>query len=295
MAKSRNARLTADEVLSMLLTFLAEIFGLTGYVVLPQKCGLLDGTWTIAVRPKIVATECSRCGSMSVKMHTPYERDIMHVPVGSKRTKLRISIPRTYCKDCKSTSTPDLPQILPNHSLTVDLREYMLDLYQSRQLFAEIALQSGVSERTTARVIKERIAEIDEMRSKALVLPATIGIDDIRIHRGDDGIWTNIVNLATGETIDILPGTSAALVQLFLGSLRDVGATTGYCSDGASQYIAVGKDNFPTATRTLNPFHIVKYLFEGFDAVRSAASQKVEGQEPSQAMLTDGAINQWED
>jgi transposase len=274
---------------------MAEIFGLTDYVVLPQKCGLLDGTWTIAVMPKTVVTECSRCGSTSLKKHTPYVRNIMHVPVGSKRTQLRILIPRAYCKDCKSTSSPELPQILPNRSLTVDLREYMLALYQSRQIFAQIALQSGVSERTTARVVKQRIEEIDDMRSRALVLPASIGIDDIRIHRGEDGIWTHVVNLKTGETIDILPGTSSALVQLFLGSLRDVGATTGYCSDGADQYIAAGKNNFPAATRTLNPFHIVKYLFEGFDAVRSAAGQKAKDPAHSEADPADGTIDQLED
>ncbi len=292
MAQGRNQKLTADESLGFLLPLLAGIFGLTGYSVVPQKCGLLDGIWTIAVTPKSAATECRECGSRNVKKHASYERDIVHVPVGLQRTQLKILIPRIYCNYCKSTSIPDLPDILPNHNVTAQLREYMLDRYQSRLVFAEIAFESGVSERTAARVIKERIDEIDDMRSKSLVLPATIGIDDIRIHRGDDGIWTHVVDLAKGETIDVLPGTSAALVQSFFGGLKDVGATTGYCSDGAAQYIASGKDNFPLATRTLNRFHLVKYLFEGLDAVRSAAAQGADGPEPPETTLPDGAINQ---
>jgi transposase len=81
-------------------------------------------------------------------------------------------------------------------------------------------------------------------------------VDDIRMFRGADGIWRHIVDVEAAETIDLLPGESGALVQFFLGGLKDVSDVSSYSSDGAEQYIAVGGANFPEAVRTLNPFHI---------------------------------------
>jgi transposase len=116
-------------------------------------------------------------------------------------------------------------------------------------------------------------------------LAPQVGVDDIRFYRGGDGIWTHIVDLHTGETIDLLPGTSGALLQFFLGGLRDTSALTSYCSDGAIQYIQIGRHNFPYATRTLNRFHVVRYLLEGLDAVRADVRMKSGDSEPIQILL----------
>ncbi len=157
---------------------------------------------------------------------------------------------------------------MPGHRVTVDLVNFLVDRYQSRQTYAQIAFDCGLSERVVATLVKQVIRKIDANRTERLVLPPTLGIDDIRIWRGEDGILTHLVDSDSGQTIDLVRGTRAEDVQFWLGGATDVSAVTHYSSDGAAQYIAVGRRNFPGTTRTLNLYHVVSYLLHGLDNVR---------------------------
>jgi transposase len=171
--------------------------------------------------------------------------------------------------------------------ISIEFHQFLLDRYQSRQTYAQIAFDSGSSERSVARIIKEKVKRVDEARNDALFLPSAVGVDDVRMFPGSDGIWTHIVDVEAAETIDLLPGESGKHVQMFLGGLKDVSDVSSYSSDGADQYIAVGRVNFPEAVRTLNPFHVVKYLFEGLDSVRSEVSSRLNSKQPTQGCLID--------
>jgi transposase len=267
--------------------FISDLLGLSGYLLIENKCGQQNDVWVIAVTPRYICLVCERCASNDVSLHGTFQHDVVHVPLGTKRTQLRIFVPRIFCHHCRHTTSPPLLRIVAHRQISVDLRQFFLDRYQSRQTYAQIAFDSGSTERSVARIIKEEVKRVDQARNDALSLAGAIGVDDIRMFPGEDGIWTHIVDVEAAETIDLLPGESGELVQFFLGSLKDVGAVSSYSSDGAAQYISVGKANFPEAVRTLNPFHVIKYLFEGLDGVRSEALSRLDSRQPTQGCLID--------
>ncbi|MDG7000767.1 MAG: transposase [Nitrososphaerota archaeon] len=268
--------------------FLLELLGLTEFLVVAEECCIEDGVWTIGVTPRFVCLKCHKCASHNVKLlSATYPCNITHVPIGARRTQLRVLVPRIYCRACKRTSSPDVPHTLRHHRVSVDLIDFMLDRFQSRQTYAQIALDTGTSEKSVARVIKEAIQEIDQARTEALVLPAKIGVDDVRFWRGEDGILTHIVDADAGQTLDLIQGTSDEAVQFWFGSAKDVNAVTHYSSDGAYQYIAVGRRNFPTAIRTLNQYHAVGYMLEGLDSIRTAILGDLDAEKFSKQEHTD--------
>lgn len=268
--------------------FVGELLGLTDFLTVEEECRIEDDVWTICVTPRYVSLQCHKCPSLDVTLlRATYPCDITHIPVGAKKTQLRVLVPRIYCRACKKTSSPDIPHTLRHHRVSLDLIDFMLDRFQSRQTYAQIALDAGTSEKSVARVIKELIQEIDDARKEAIVLPATVGIDDIRIWRGEDGILTHFVDSDAAQTIDLIQGTKGEKVQFWLGGVRDVSAVARYSSDGASQYVSAGRRNFQTATRTLNLYHVIGYLFKGLDAVRREVFGDEDGQQSSAEDLTD--------
>jgi transposase len=174
-----------------------------------------------------------------------------------------------------------------HHRASDDLVEFMVDRFQSRQTYAQIAFDCGSTEKTTARILKEVIQQIDDARKAALVLPPELGVDDIRFWRGDDGILTHFVDCDAAQTIDLVQGTRGEKVQFWLGELKDVSAVARYSSDGAVQYISAGRRNFQTATRTLNLYHVIGYLFKGLDAVR----REVFGDEDSERAIEEDLMD----
>lgn len=257
--------------------FLVQLLGLDGYELLPHRCHIRSGRWVIGLTPTAIVSRCSnpQCRSEALIRHTAYERKVAHIPVGIRRTQLLIVVPRWRCKICGKTSAPPLPHISLRHRVTDDLVAFLLDCYQSRLSFVQIAFEAGTSENTAARAIKRSIKAIEAERRK--VLPRDIGLDEIRIHRAEDGLWAHLTDLRTGRTIGILPGTSTEHVQHFLGEQDDVSAVEGYSADGAAQFMNVGRENFPHAIGTLDRFHVVKSLLRSLNSVRLAEARRLRG------------------
>lgn len=271
--------------------FVSRLLGLDSYILLPEQCRIEAEKWVIAIMPTAKVEKCLRpeCGSMRLKPHTPYTHRVVHVPVGAKRTVLEIVVPRWLCKVCKLPSSAPQPGVADECNATEDSIAFWLDQYQSRLPFVQIAFATGTNENTVGRVIRKRIDAIDKVRRN--VLPESIVVDEIRVHRGADGLWTHFTNPATGDTIDLLAGTSAETLQHFLGRQDDVSALTRYCTDGAPGFIDAMRRNFPEAEGALDRFHVIQHLTDALTKLRGLAAKEGD----AKALCTDGPVTEPED
>jgi len=254
--------------IASIVPFLTQLLGLTGYCLVPEL-----REWIIAVMPRVRLAACPRCGSSKLKLNGVITRTVRHVPVGSKHTRLKIIMPRMLCmaEKCGKSSTPSLPGVSSGGSITNDLAAVFLGLYASRQTFAEIALHTGASPSTVARWIQRLITALDAARPK--ILPPTIGIDEICMHDGADGLWTVMTDLETGDTIDVLPATNQDELEKFIRRQDDISQVTGISSDGAQHFIDFARKNFPHAVRTRDRFHIITDLLEALQRTRREAEK----------------------
>src|ERR1035441_2869584 len=112
-----------------LCEFLAELLGLSGCLLVENKCCQQNGVWVIAVTPRHVCLVCRLCASYEVNLHGTFKLDVDHAPFGIKRTLLRILVPRVFCHRCLTSTSVTPHQVVPHRRISFDHLRFLLDRY----------------------------------------------------------------------------------------------------------------------------------------------------------------------
>lgn len=217
---------------------------------------------------KFKACHCPVCLQPQTKINQQYERTLRDLPISGRQVTLHLMTYQFECPRCNRFFYEQFNFVEPNGQLT---RRYE-DFIYKRCIGVElqyVVVQEDVCWKTVNRIFKKKAAGesrhlFDEVRA--------LGIDEIALKKGHADYACVLVNLETGQVIDVLADRSKDyLIKYF----QDLGEA--FCkrieifsSDLWKGYISTGEQMFPHATIVLDRFHYFSHIEKAVDAARKS-------------------------
>lgn len=202
---------------------------------------------------------CPYCGHESSRVHSRYERHLRDLPAFGKEVHIRFHARKFFCDnpDCRRKTFAEQPgsEVFRYRRRTrrCEVAVYRHGLSQSSVQASEVlgGIGIAVSKSTVLRDLRRmRIPGRSDVRR--------IGVDDWAFRKGKD-FGSIIVDLATGNPLDLLPGRTERDFSEWLANHKGVWLMS---RDRATSYSsAAGSCGFPV-TEIADRFHLIKNLWE---------------------------------
>jgi transposase len=222
----------------------------------------------IAVESKLEAKHCPTCGHPSSKLNQSYTRRIRDLPISGRQVYLHLTTRQFHCADCQRYFYEQFEFVASHGQLTnrYERRVYHLCIGADFQYVA-------VKEDLCWKVV-QRIFDTWSTRAfNAMTLwqeVRALGIDEIALKKGHKGYACVLVNLETGQIIDILPERTKAYLLAYFRQLAPTirAGIEVYSSDLWDGYLSVGQSMFPNALLVIDRFHFFGHMQHAVDACR---------------------------
>ena len=216
----------------------------------------------VRVASTAAGAACPRCGRISDRVHSRYQRTVADLPAHDRPVGLRIVVRRIRCAtgDCpRSIFCERLPGLVEPHARATDRladTHRLVGLALGGEPGARLADRLDIP--TSPDTLLRRVKEVEDDPAPA---PRFIGIDDWAWRKGRR-YGTIVVDLERGRVIDLLPDRDAETVKAWLVAHPGVELIS---RDRWSEYAQAAAEAAPEARQVVDRWHLLKNLREAIE------------------------------
>ena len=218
-----------------------------------------DGVIVVRARTADGPVCCPGCGAPTGRVHEYFERTLADVPADGRPVVVRVRVRRLRCPvlDCGvQTFREQVPGVLDRYQ-----RRTTRLTGQAREAARRLAGRAGAGLLTHLGVPVSRHTALRILLSIPLpeaAVPRVLGIDDFALRRSHE-YATVLINAATGQRVDVLPGRTADVVEAWL---REHPGVDVVCRDGSGAYGEAVRRALPGAVQSGDRWHLWHGLAE---------------------------------
>ncbi len=203
-----------------------------------------------------------------------YTRQLRDLSISGKKVTLFFTVRQFVCKDCGRHFHEQYSFAAKNGTMTKRYEDFIYYRCQGADL-RYVSIQEDIGWKAV-RNIFEKYARKEVRARNGFATATQIGMDEIALRKGHKDFVAILVNLATGEILDILPNRGKAYLKTYFLAKGEAFCqqVECFCSDMWEGYLNCAKEVFPNATIIADRFHFFAYLNKEVDKCRRAMRRK---------------------
>lgn len=194
-------------------------------------------------------------------------RDFIGLPIGGKKTKIRMKVQRYKCKNenCDYDQQENIPFATGRRSYTHRFANYVVDLLKAMTL-KDTANLLNITWDTVKDIHLNYLER--HYSSPSLKGVDCIGIDEFAVRKGH--IYkTIVVDLRTGRILYVGEGKGVDALDKFWKRVKKMDVHIKYiATDLSAAFISSVYENCPDAIHVFDHFHVVKLMNDKLDDIR---------------------------
>lgn len=204
-----------------------------------------------------------RCGSLCTRIYDHRQSRVRDVPIRDHKVTLKIRKRRFYCKVCRRPFTELLRGVFSRSRITDRLRRHILWDGKRTRTLKDVGRAVGLSLTTVQRHFYSAL-KIEQGRHLNYPWPAVIGIDEKRFGTNPGGygarFHTILTDMVHDRLYDVYFTKNSKLLFAQMKERPGAQSVRHAVLDMCEGYRSLIRALFPTATITVDKFHVVKLL-----------------------------------
>ena len=210
---------------------------------------------------------CPKCGEMHLVKNGYRLRDFIGLPIGGKKTIIRMKVQRYKCKNesCDYDQQENIPFATGSRSYTHRFANYVVGLLKAMTL-KDVANLLNVTWDTVKDIHLNYLER--HYSSPSLNDVDCIGIDEFAVRKGHV-YKTIVVDLRTGRILYVGEGKGSDALDKFWKRVKKKNVHIKYiATDLSAAFISSVYENCPDAIHVFDHFHVVKLMNDKLDDIR---------------------------